>query len=163
MAKHAIVRTDNLSGTTDGSKLISAVFYNRDNTAAIDNGNVVSITDTLINRETYKVVVPSATDTRATVGLVASVEIIYDQQRTHGLEEFENEAGAEIRVYALEANDEFSVTKEALNGTPAAGKYVKLAEGSTKLEVADAATGAIGVIIGVETVDADTYYVIKVK
>lgn len=163
MAKHAIVRTDNLSGTTDGSKLISAVFYNEDNTAAIDNGNVVSITDTLINRETYKVVAPSATDTRATIGLVASVEVIYDQQRTHGLEDFENEAGAKIRVYALEAGDEFSVTKEALSGTPAANKYVKLTADSTKLTVADASTDAIGVIVGVEVVDADTYYVIKVK
>ena len=73
--RHAIVRTDNLSGTTDGSKLISAKFYSGSDPAAIDNGNVVSISDELINRETYKVTAPTAADTRATIGLVASAEI----------------------------------------------------------------------------------------
>lgn len=161
--KHAIVRTDNLSGTIDGSKLISAKFYSGSDPAAIDNGNVVSISDELINRETYKVTAPTAADTRVTIGLVASVEIMYDEQRHHNLEDFTNEADSLIRVYALETGDEFSVTKEALDGTVAKDKYVKLTAGSTKLTATDTATGAIGKIVAVEIVNPDTYYVIKVK
>ena len=133
--RHAIVRTDNLSGTTDGSKLISAKFYSGSDPAAIDNGNVVSISDELINRETYKVTAPTAADTRATIGLVASVEIMYDEQRHH----------------------------KALDGTVAKDKYVKLTADSTKLTATDTATGAIGKIVAVEIVNPDTYYVIKVK
>ena len=56
-----------------------------------------------------------------------------------------------------------SVTKEALDGTVAKDKYVKLTADSTKLTATDTATGAIGKIVAVEIVNPDTYYVIKVK
>lgn len=163
--RYAIVRLDNLTGTTDGAKIVSAKFYDANNTeAAIENGNVVSISDTLLDREVYKVVAPTADDTRDTIGLVASVEMIKDAVTNHyDLADFTNKAGEVIRVYSLEKGDEFSVTAKAISGTPAKGKYVKLTAASTKWTVADAATGAIGVIVDVETVDRDVYYVIKVK
>lgn len=61
--KHAIVRTDNMSATTDGSLIVSGRFYDADgNKAEIDNGNIVHIGDYDTNeREVRKVTVPSAT------------------------------------------------------------------------------------------------------
>lgn len=163
--KYAIVRLDNLTGTTDGAKIVSAKFFDSNNDeAAIENGNVVAISDTLLSREVYKVGAPAASDTRDTIGLVASVELIKDATTNHyDLADFVNKAGDVIRVYALEKGDEFSVTAKAISGTPAKSKYVKLTAGSTLWTVADTATNAIGVIVDVETVDKDVYYVIKVK
>ena len=163
--RYAIVRLDNLTGTTDGAKIVSAKFYDSNNAAAaIDNGNVVAISDTLLSREVYKVGAPTANDTRDTIGLVASVEIVKDAPTNHyDLADFTNKAGEVIRVYALEKGDEFSVTAKAISGSPAKNKYVKLTAGSTLWTVADTATNAIGVIVDVETVDKDVYYVIKVK
>lgn len=170
--KYAIVRLDNLTGTTDGAKIVSAKFYNANNAeAAIENGNVVAISDTLVainetlsHREIYKVGAPAASDTRDTIGLVASVEMIKDvPTNRYDLADFINKAGDVIRVFTFEKGDEFSVTAKAISGTPSKGKYVKLTAGSTLWTVADVATNAIGVIVDVETVDKDVYYVIKVK
>ena len=163
--KHAIVRLDNLTGTTDGAKIISAKFYGSDDKVAeIENGNVVSISDTLLDREVYKVTAPTASDNKDTIGLVASVEMIKDAPNDrYDLADFTNKANDVIRVYSLEKGDEFSVTAKAISGTPDKGKYVKITAGSTLWTVATAATDAIGIIVDVETVDRDVYYVIKVK
>lgn len=162
--KHAVIRLDRMSGTIDGSKIKSAKFYKGSEVAEIDNGNVVSITNELVDREVFKVKAPTATDTRENVGIVASVEIIYDTAVYHyDLSEFVNKANSVIRVYQPEAGDIFSVTAEALTGVPAKGKYVKIAEGATTLAVSDSAEGAFGAIIDVETADKKKFYVISVK
>ena len=162
--KHAVVRTDRLSGTIDGSKLISAKFYNNSDPAEIENGNIVAITNTLIDREVFKVTAPTAADTIKTIGLVASVEIINDYPLSrYPLTEFTNVANKPIRVYRLETGDVFSVTAEALNGEASKGKFVEINASSTKLKVAASGTNAIGEIVDVETVKGLKYFVIVVK
>lgn len=162
--KYAVVRLDRMTGTYDGSKLLSAKYYESDKAADIQNGSVVHITDELLDREVFKVNTPTASDTKATIGLVASVELIKDDCcLVTAMDDFVNKADGEpIRVYRLETGDIFSVTAEAINGTPAKGGYVKLGT-TTKWEAASAATGAIGAIIDTEIVGGKKYFVIAVK
>lgn len=167
---YGVVRLDRVSGTFDGSKLKSAKYFNGNATAAIENGNFVHINDELVangtvtQREVFKVTTPVTADTRATVGLVASVEIDPAACLKHNdLNTFINPAGSVIRVYSLEPEDIFSVTADALNGTPAKGGYVHITNGSTKLTANTTAADALGVILDVEVSGTKTYYVIKVK
>ena len=161
--RHAIVRTDNMSATRDGSLLVSGRFYNEDAVAAIDNGNIVAIGDYDTNeREVRKVTTPAGTEKISEVGIVATPELIYDESTRHGFEDFVNEAGKEVRVYRFHANDIFSATVEAFDGVPAKGKYAVVGN-TTKIKVAESATGTvIGKIVEVETVGPDTYYAVQV-
>ena len=167
---HGVVRLDRVSGTIDGSKLKSAKYFSGASTAAIDNGNFVHINDELVangtvtQREVFKVTTPVTADTRATVGLVASVEIDpASPVKYMDLADFQNPAGSVIRVYSLEPKDIFSVTADALSGSPAKGAYVHLANGATKLAANSTAADALGIILDVDVVGRKTYYVIKVK
>ena len=161
--KHAIVRTDNMSATRDGSLIVSGRFYNADETAPIDNGNVVVIGDyDKGEREVRKVTVPTGTEKISEIGLVTTPELIYDESTHHGFEDFVNEAGKEVIVLRFHANDIFSVTAEAFDGEPAKDKYAVVGN-TTKIKVADSATGTvIGKIVEVEKVGPDTYFAIQV-
>ena len=155
--KYAVVRLDKLSGTTDGSKLLSGRYYEGSNAADIQNGSVVHITDELLDREVFKVTKPTADDTKATIGLVASVEMVKDSCcLVSDLTEFVNKADGEPqRIYRLETGDIFSVTAEAIDGTAVKGKWVEI--GTTgKWKAATAATNAIGTVLDVETVGSKT-------
>ncbi|MCM1315249.1 MAG: hypothetical protein NC244_07780 [Alistipes senegalensis] len=162
--KHVIVRTDNMSATTDGSLIVSGRYYDADgDTANIDNGNIVHIGDYDTNeREVRKVTTPTADSKIKNVGLVVTPELIYDESVRHNLEDFENEAGSEITVMRFHENDCFSVTAEAFEGTPAKGKYVDIGT-TTKLKVSDSESDVtIGKISDKETKGQDTYYVVQV-
>lgn len=160
---NAVVRTDKMFATDNRAGLVSVRYQPSNTMTAIDNGNVVKI-DALEegSREVYKCVTPAATDKINDIVLIASPELMYDEHK-HNLDDFQNAAGAIARGYRLHAGDIFSVTKEALTGTPAIGKTVELAA-STKLNVASAsATGtAVGTIIDINVVGRYTYYVIQV-
>lgn len=138
MAKHAVVRTDLLSGTTDGSQLNSVIFYKDSNPAAIDNAQLV-VLDEQLGRETYKAVAPKSDSTRKDLRLTAGVEMFYDQSRTHYLTEWENEVGKPMRVYALPTHGGFSATVEAFDKKPEKGKFVGFTAESTKITVQEAA------------------------
>lgn len=162
--KHAIVRTDNMSATTDGSLIVSGRFYDADdNKAEIDNGNIVHIGDYDTNeREVRKVTVPSAASKIKNIGLVVTPELIYDESTRHGLEDFVNPVGSEITIMRFHENDIFSATAEAFDGTPAKGKFADIGT-TTKLKVSDAeSTATIGKIVDKETKGMDTYYVVQV-
>lgn len=163
--KHPVVRLDIMTGTYDGSKLVSARYYDEnDKPADIENGMVVHITDTLLDREVYKTTAPTASDNKNTIGLVASVEIDKEcQVLITGLEDFINKADGEPqRVYRLETGSVFSITPEAIEGEAAKGGYVKL--GTTPKWVYSATdTNAIGTIIDKEIVKGKTFFVIKTK
>lgn len=162
--RHAIVRTDNMSATGDNSLVVSGRFYDEnDELAAIDNGNLVAIgTYDTNEREVRKVTAPTASADISTLGLVVTPELIYDESTYHGLEEFYNEKDVEVTVMRFHANDFFSVTAEAINGTPTVGQYL-VAGDTTKFEVSADATGTvIGQVAEIETVGADTYYGVQV-
>lgn len=166
MAKHAVVRTDNMSGTDVRSQLVSIVYMGTsgDTATEIDNGNVLKVGALVSDEREVYIGGDVAVDTAITdVVLVASVEVMYDERKKN-LDEYVNEAGKICRGYRLNHGDTFSVTAEALIGTPAVGDIVELDAG-TKLKVVKSATGgstSVGKIIAIDVVGRHTYYVIKV-
>lgn len=162
---HAVVRLDDMSGTTVDAALKSVKFYDGDAPAAIDNAQFVVLGDK-IDREVYKATAPTADSTRSEIYLVAGVELFYDETTTHYLTEWENEADKAVRVYELAPNvNHFSATAEAFDGEPEVGKFVGFAAGSTKIVVQTAKDAkTVGKITFKETTGwgdgAYTYYMI---
>lgn len=167
MAKHAVVRTDNMTGTDVRSQLVSIKYMGADGQTAteIDNGNVLKVGALLDGEREIYAGTDVAADTAITdVVLVASVETMYDERKKN-LDEYVNEVGKTCRGYRLHHGDTFSVTAEALTGTPAVGSIVELAAG-TKLNVAASATASsttVGTIIAQDVAGRYTYYAIKVN
>ena len=149
---YAYVRTDNMSGTTVAKDLASAKFYNGSVEADIENGNVVTLGAYLDGeRELRKATVPAANTKLRDLYLVATPEVVKDKTY-YGLGEFINKKGEAIRCYRLTSGDIFSVSKEALAGTPAVGSLVE-AQASTKLKVVATATSGsttVGKIMAIE-------------
>lgn len=163
MANHAIVRTDLMFGTDVRSGLVSIRYMGADgNTPTeIDNGNVLKVGALMDGeREVYVGSAVAADDTVSDVVLIASVEVMYDE-RKRNLDEYVNEAGKICRGYRLHSGDVFSVTAEALSGTPEVGSSVTLAAG-TKLSVGGSGT-SVGSIIAKDIVGRYTYFAIKVN
>lgn len=153
---YAICRTDRMAGTTVPSMLVSARYMPSDTATAIENGNVIELKGLIDGeRELFKGDTPAAESKVSDCVLVCTPEVMYDDRKKN-LNEFRNEAGENLRCYRFHSGDVFSVTTEALTGSPAKGSEVALAAG-TKLEVAGAGT-KVGKII---EKDGD-YYVILV-
>jgi hypothetical protein len=164
-AIHAVVRTDDMTGTDVRSQLVSVKYMGADkNTPTdIDNGHVVLL-DKLMEgeREVYVGTDVAANSKLSDVVLIASPEVMYDE-RLKNLSDFYNEAGTIARGYHIPLGDTFSVTGEALDGTKKVGDVVELAAG-TKLTSAASGSGAtvVGRIVKIEKVGRYTYYAIKV-
>lgn len=153
---YAICRTDRMAGTTVPSMLVSARYMPSDTATAIENGNVIELKGLIEGeRELFKGDTPAGASKVADCVLVCTPEVMYDERKKN-LNEFRNEAGENLRCYRFHSGDVFSVTREALTGSPAKDSEVALAAG-TKLEVAGAGT-KVGKII---EEDGD-YYVILV-
>lgn len=167
---YAVVRTDKLTGTDDRARLVSVRYQPVDSTSnenvatEIENGNFVLLAGLEDGaREIYVGVEPTASSALTEVVLIASPEVMYDE-RKKSLDEFINVAGKAARGYRLHSNDIFSVTADALDGTPKKGKIVEL-QGDTKAKVVTSATSGstvIGKIIDVNVVGRYTYYAIEV-
>lgn len=160
----AVIRLDNMSGTTDGTLLRSCKYFVDTTATDIENGNVVKLSGLMSGEaEIYKCVAPEATTAKEDIVLVAGVELMYDERKKN-LDEFVNLKGVAFRGYQLHSSDVFSVTAEALAGTPAVDSLVEL-KADTKLNVVTAATSGstqIGKIIAKETVGSKDFYVIVV-
>ena len=156
----ACVRTDKMSGTTVAKDLASAKFYNSGVEAAIENGHIVTLGGYVDGeREVKKATAPTAGTALRDLYLVASPEVVKNKNY-YGLNEFENAAGENIRCYRFTSADQFSVTQEALDGTPAVDSVVE-AQNSTKMKIVETATEGstvIGKILAIE----DNWIVIEV-
>lgn len=161
---YAICNLDKMSGTEDSSLLLSVRFYDdNDKTAELQNASIVKVGAFLDGqREVRKATTPTGTEKISEIALVAHPEVIYDESTYHGLEEYVNAAGKDIRAYRFHNGDGFSATSEAFDGTPEKGKYVTVGA-TTKMVVSDSATGTIiGTIDDVVKLGANTYYYIQV-
>lgn len=122
MAKRKVVNTDNLSGTTDGAKLLHVIVYDSKGSQQVDaeNGTFVSVGGLVDGEEEAlkATVIADGDSTAKMVALVASEEIPYDERLT--IEDFYNKAGTIARAYLLQAGDRFSIKngKDATIGTP---------------------------------------------
>lgn len=166
---YAIVRTDLMTGTDDRAHLVSFKYKKSDALAEIENGNVVVLNGlyedegVIEDREVWEAGDMTAETPVHDLVLVASVETD-DDDAYADLAEYINEAGHICRGYRLHSGNVFSVTAEALTGTPKKGSIIEAAAG-TKLAAVDSATGStteVGKVIAVEVVNNDTYYVIAV-
>lgn len=152
---HCICRTDKMTGTTDAAALVNLKLH-----ADVDNGNVVVVGARATGeREAYSTSAPTASTKLNAIALVCAPEVLYDERKKN-LNEFYNESGSIVRGYILHNGDEFSVTADGLDGTPANGSIVELQAGIKLTAVAAATTGstAVGTITDVE----GDFYVIRV-
>lgn len=160
---HAIVRTDMLAGTINPAFLENGRYVANDAYADIDNGSICAVGALEQNERESHVYsdVPAGTDLSELV-LIAAPEVIRDTTGHKDVRDFYNKAGTCIRGYYLLPNDEFSVSVDGIEGSPAVGKTVGLAANTHKLKV-DATDTVIGVITHTEQKKYVTYYTIKVK
>lgn len=165
MKNYAVVRTDNLRGTYVGSALVSFRFHDAEGKeAALENGNVITLAAKMpeISRDMWKGVAPAAGEKLGKLCLVAGVELVYEDNDAD-LDDFRNEAGSDVRGYVLHSGDEFSVTKEALQGEPdeATNKYIEVQAG-TKWLVSASAGNAVAELEAIESESGYTYHVYRV-
>ena len=131
---YKVVRTDRLTGTHNPAYLRSAKFFDEsDKPAKVENGTLVVIGDLIDEeRELYKVTkADENTPKDAKIGLVAGVEIEYDEKGYHGLETYANEEDKPIRVYILNSNDMYGVSDDDTE------KGTKITVGSVTVKAAD--------------------------
>lgn len=174
MAK-AVVRTDNLAGIVDGSKLVSLRYYVSTTETAIENGTVLKL-DSLIENtrgagsHVWKAVAPEASDTidgtNHKLVLVASPEILYNSNFA-GLDEYENEAGKDCLGYVLQAGDTFAVTADGFAGATAptsTNKYIHPTKTTYpgKLTANSTSSNALAEYLETEVEGGYTYYVLRV-
>ena len=158
--KHAVIRTDRLSGTIQSADLVSVKHMVDGVATAIDNGNIVKLNGLMKGeREVFEGVVPAASDRLEDVVVIASVEVMYDETK-RDLADYFNEEGKVCRGYYMRSGNIFSVTAEALESIPVVGDKVCLGD-STKLQVAGEGT-PVGTVIAIDVVGRYTYYVIQV-
>lgn len=162
---YAIVRTDRMSATKDPALIKSAKYYDAGGKLAdIENGSIIAIGDLLDDeREIYKATAPISSTTIKELGLVCSVEIIFDESVHHGLEDFINKAGDTIRVFRLHEGDSFAVTGEAFYNKTLPDEGDTITFEGTKLAVSSGSGNAvIGKVVRIESTNLTTYYVIDV-
>lgn len=164
MSNYAIIRTDNVQATKSGN-IKSGLFLVGDTETAIENGNLVSLNGLVTGeRELFKCNAPTDV-TDKDVYLVATPELIYDEQlrSTGALDNFRNEAGQPITLIGLEKGDLVSVSDEAIvavGDTPVVGNYVTVTKESTKWTEKASLGGTetlVGKIIARELFKADKY------
>jgi hypothetical protein len=161
---YSIVRTDNLAGTVDGSKLVSLKYLPSDVATAIQNGNVVTLSSLVSGeREIWKAVDIAVDTAIGNIVLVASPEVLVDE-RLKNLSDFRNEAGDRVRGYVLQKGDTFGITSGALTGNLTVGNIIEAAAGTKLKSVATLTSGStkVGTIIAVESDNTYTYAVIRV-
>ena len=163
---HAVVRLDAVQATHDGSLLRSLKYMPSSTPTAIENGNFVALKGRLAGeREIWEAITPTTGTTIDAIALVASPEYMVDERKKN-LTDFVNEAGDIARGLILVAGDCFSVTAEALDGTPTEGQYIEIKNDQTKGHVAASETASaivIGKCTAIDKVGNLTYYVIDVN
>ncbi|MEG2289639.1 MAG: hypothetical protein RSC24_06690 [Clostridium sp.] len=143
---NAVCHTVKVKETNRGGRLYSAI-----HTAPLQNGSIVFLGGLVAGETEIRQALVPSTQTIADQApmLVMCPEMIYDQSRmsSQALGNFINPANKAFPVIPLTAFDEIEVSKEAFEGTPSVGKYVKLKDGSTKLEISTTKPDA-GVLYG---------------
>lgn len=165
MSNYALVRTDNLAGIVDGSKLVSFKYLPGGTATAVENGNLVSISGYVSGeRDVCSAITPTAGEAIGNLVLVANPEVIYDETKNN-LTDYINEAGKIVRGYLLTKGDIFAVTAKAFDSGEVpditTNKYI-VCEADTTMKGASSSSNAIGMCVAVESEGGYTYYVIRV-
>ena len=168
MAKHGIVRTDNLHGTKDGADLVSIRYKESSVNVAIDNGNFCTIGAYETGEREVRVGgKPAANTSIHNLCLIASEEV--DKAKAYtALGDFENKAGAICRGYKVDSHGFFALTEEAFEKgvgvTPTVGTSILEAQAKTKALLVNAATSGstkIADLVAIEASGGETWYVFE--
>ena len=154
---YAVVRTDNMEGTSLGKYTASIKVAE-----AMENGSIVVLGGLVEGeRELRTYSAPTGNEKLGKLALVASPEVVKEKKH-NALADFTNEKDSIARVYILLSGDMFSLTKEgfAEGATLEKGSIVELAAGNKLNAVKTATSGKtkIGTIFAVE----GSYYVVAV-
>lgn len=110
MAKHMILRIDNMSGVRDNSQVKSGMFMKDGVPTEVDNAVFVEIKNLMDGeREIHEVV--EVTDDSVYCGVISTPELLYDTRgiADRDLGNFFNEAGVPVRVHVLHEGDTLSI------------------------------------------------------
>jgi hypothetical protein len=159
---YAVVRTDNMEGTTQGKFLVSLRYTEGGEAKEIENGSVVLVGKLTDGEREVREAGPVAVDSPLSkVALVASPEVVKTKSH-NALADFINLAGDILTGYKLVSGDFFSITKEGFadGSVLEVGSVVELAAGTKVKAVKTATSGAtqVGEIYAIE----GNYYVIEV-
>lgn len=153
--KHCICDSSNLLGSR-----VPSMHKNVKISVDLDNGCIVELGDLATGEmEALEGKEPTASTPLNKIALIKAPEVMKDE-RLKSLADFYNKAGAIVRGYMLHDGDQFRMTKEGFDGTPAVGSIVEAGDGY-KMKVVASATGGstqIGKIIAVE----GNYFVVAV-
>lgn len=154
---HAICRTDKMFGTYNIAGLVNVKI-----SADLDNGSVAKVGAMATGeREAYVAEAVAANTALNEVVLICAPEVMYPAE-LNKLADFYNKSGEIVRGYRLHPGDEFSVTAEALTGTPSlTNKVIELAAGNKMKAVASltASSTKVGEIVAIE----GDFFVIRVQ
>ena len=152
---HCICDTSNMIGSSNAPKLVNVKI-----SADLDNGNIVAL-GALASGESEALVgsKPAANTVRNKLALIKAPEVMADEH-LRSLGDFYNKSGKIVRGYLFESGDEFRLTAEGFDGTPAVGNAVEAMAGYKMKTVASATASStqIGTIIAQE----GDYWVVRV-
>lgn len=162
---YACINTDNLSGSYDGTNLVSFKAYEGSEFAELENGFLVTLDSLLTTegeKEVWKAVAPAADAALEDIVLVANPELMYDSKK-RDIAEYHIEKGEVCRGYVLRRGDRFSVTKEAFAGEAPTdtNKYITVAGAFKSLTAGSAADNARFQFLKVYTMGGKTWYKLK--
>ena len=151
---HTVFRSDKMHGTENAADLVNVKI-----TEDLDNGSIVVVGAIATGeREAYTMSKPTAATALRAVALLAAPEVMYDE-RLKALSDFYNQSGAIVRGYRLVSGDEFSLTADGLDGTPAVGSVVEL-QAAYKLKVVESLTSG-STQVGTVIANEGKYWVIR--
>lgn len=153
--EHCIMDSSNMIGTRVPSKHVNVKI-----TVDLDNGNIVELGALAAGEiEAFEGKEPTAASPLKKLAIIKAPEVMKDE-RLKSLGDFYNKAGQIVRAYLFEEGDEFRLTAEGLEGTPAVGNVVEAAAGYKMATASTATSGStqIGTIIANE----GDYFVVRV-
>ncbi len=158
---YCVIRTDLMSGTSQGADLVSFRFYDSaGEPAEVENGVIVHLEGYEDGeREVYKAVAAKAGDDLNECAIVAGVEVMYDERKKN-LDEYINEKGKIVRGYIPRSRNLFSVTKEGFVGGTVPNKGDTVGIGANG-KIAASGTG-LGTCADTDIAGRYTYYTIRI-
>lgn len=150
---YAKFRSDLMSGTTNAEDLVTIRYQASSADKDIENGCVVAVGNLMDGEREVRIgTAPVKAAKLDDIAIIGSEEVVKTKAK-YSKDEFINKAGENARGYRLGKKHQiFSVTAEALTGTPTKGHVVEL-DGTNKLAVVASNTSgntAIGKIIDIE-------------
>ena len=134
MAKYGVIETTNMVATHAGAHIVDVLCTKETQNGFVGyanaNGELTTFTTATIGKQVPVIISNPAWN--------------YDESRVvnQRADRYVIEANTMARGYQMMPLDTFALSAEAIDGTPAVGKYLVLANDSDKLKVSDTAEGA---------------------